>query len=127
MIKINSLYIKTLLVVCVLGLTSFVQAQTTNQQTATITVTFTPPTPAGNVYLLERKQSNGTWVQVVSGPQSPIIYKIAGTTVAGTYTFRVRARITSVTPNLTSDPSAEASCTLGPGIPTNVNATIAQP
>jgi hypothetical protein len=97
--------------------------------TATVTVSFSPSNPVGDVYIVEQKQipviANGavTWIQVASGKASPVIFRLVNPVVGKVYTFRVTAQLNTV-PIVLSAPSDEVSCTYKPNKPGNPKATI---
>lgn len=77
------------------GVAAQTPAATPARRVGHTVVTFTVSKPAGSVYTVEQRQLL-TWKTVATGPSSPLAFDIPNP--AGTYTFRVRAQITSVKP-----------------------------
>jgi hypothetical protein len=67
-----------------------------------VTINFSHSIPACSKYYAEIKLSDSTWRVLTSGETSPISF-VARDIIPGSYTFRLRGILNSVTPTLVSN------------------------
>lgn len=88
---------------------------------ANLTATFNGNNPPGSVeYFIEQQTAATVWTEVAKGPASPITISNLN---PGIYTFRVKARLLTVTATSgpgVSNPSETAQGTVNPNQPSNI-------